>query len=126
MSGKFDQVVSEHQRLKQEQKELKNDWEKADAVYKEKLKKIEDALLRRLMKEGQQSVRTESGLTVYRTPTGSDWDAFYNWVKEENAFEALEKRIKVTFITDYMKTNKGQLPPGVSVYTEYTARIRKS
>ena len=102
-------------------------FKEEDDDLKEKLGRIEAAMLKFLNDTGAQSMATKAG-TFFKqeeiTPQGSDWDAFYNWVREENAFDALERRIKKTFIADYQKANGGALPPGVSVYREYVARVR--
>lgn len=116
-------------KLRDARSELKKDWEKEDAKFKEKLEKIEGALLKFLNETQQNSSKTDAGI-VYRqeeiTPTGADWDAFYGWVAKNNAFDALERRIKKTFIREYMDTHDGGIPPGVSVYREFVVRVRRS
>jgi len=116
-------------KLRDARSELKKDWEKEDAKFKEKLEKIEGALLQFLNETQQNSSKTDAGI-VYRqeeiTPTGADWDAFYGWVAKNNAFDALERRIKKTFIREYMDTHDGGIPPGVSVYREFVVRVRRS
>jgi len=116
-------------KIREARTNLKKDWEAEDEKLKEKLDKIGAALLKFLNETNQNSAKTASG-TVYKqeeiTPTGSDWSAFYDWVARNNAFDALERRIKKTFISEYMSTHDGAIPPGVSVYREYVARIRRS
>lgn len=116
-------------KLRDARSELKKDWEKEDTKFKEKLEKIEGALLKFLNETQQNSSKTDAGI-VYRqeeiTPTGADWDAFYGWVAKNNAFDALERRIKKTFIREYMDAHDGGIPPGVSVYREFVVRVRRS
>jgi hypothetical protein len=108
--------------------EKRRAYEEEERDIKTKMTRLETAMLQHLQETNVESVRTTAG-TVYRTlevtPSGSDWDAFYTWIAENNAFEALERRIKRTFIKEYMDTNDGALPPGVSVYKEYAARVRR-
>ena len=59
-------------------------------------------------------------------PTGQDWEAFYDWIKEHDAFDALERRIKRTFVSKYMDDNDGAIPPGVNVFRRYTVEVRKN
>jgi len=77
---------------------------------------------------GVESVRTAHG-TAYRSieikPTCGDWAAFGNWIIKNEAVEALEKRVKKSFIIEYMETHKNKLPPGISVIREYTVTIRR-
>jgi hypothetical protein len=104
-------------------------YEKEDAELKAKQTKIGNVMLAFLSEHGIDSAATEAG-TFYRqeelTPTGSDWGAFYAWVREHDAFDALERRIKKTFIRQYMDDHEGTIPPGVSVYREYVVRVRRS
>jgi hypothetical protein len=51
---------------------------------------------------------------------------FYVWIKDNDAFDALERRVKKSFIATYMEDNKGELPPGISVMQEYTVTIRRA
>lgn len=90
---------------------------------------IENELLRFLNDNTMESVRTSHG-TFYRkeevVPNGSDWDAFYAWVKENDAFDAFERRIKATFVKTFMEEHAGGLPPGVSVHRRFKAGVRRS
>jgi len=109
--------------------QLKREFDERDDHLKAQLGQIEGHMLKFLQDNNTDSVRTSCG-TVYRqeeiTPTGSDWGALYDWVKENDAFDALERRIKKTFVSDYMKEHEGTPPPGVSVYREYKVRVRKA
>lgn len=108
---------------------LRKKFDQEDGALKENLKTIEAQMLKHLNDSGLESARTDVG-TFYRQeslkPAASDWQAFYGWIKEEDAFDALERRIKATFIKEYMEDNDGALPPGVSVHREYDVRVRKS
>lgn len=109
--------------------ELKRDFEEKDSALKAKLERIEAEMLKFLQENNTDSVKTANG-TFYRqeeiTPTGSDWDALYRWISENDAFDALERRIKKGFVKEYMETHEGGVPPGVSVYREYVVRVRRS
>jgi hypothetical protein len=108
---------------------LKRKFDEEDGKLKAKLERLEGAMLKFLQESGIDSAKTENG-TFYRqeeiTPTGSDWDRFYQWIAENDAFDALERRIKKTFVKEYMETHEGAIPPGVTVYREYVVRVRRS
>lgn len=116
-------------RMRDARQAAKKEWEEKDAEIKKKMERVENEMLRFLNDTQQDASRTESGI-VYRqeevTPTGSDWELFYDWVKKNNAFDALERRIKKTFIKTYMEEHHGGIPPGVSVYREYVVRVRRA
>lgn len=125
----FARVVKTYLKIREARTTLKREYEEKDNKLKEKLNQLEAVLLSHLNESKTESVRTEFG-TFYRqediTPTGSDWDAFYRWIAEHNAFDALERRIKKVFIKEYMDTNGGSIPPGVTIYREFVVRVRRS
>ena len=60
-------------------------------------------------------------------PRATDWTTFYNWIKENDAFEFLHKRITADAIAAYMDQHKDDdvaLPPGVAVEKEFVIRVR--
>lgn len=97
-----------------------------------KLERLQAELLRFMQENKSEAVKTTFG-TVYRQeevkPSCSDWTALDAWEKANpdiNASDILEKRVSKKFITEYMETNDGALPPGISIYREYVARVRRS
>jgi len=97
-----------------------------------KLDRLEAELLRFMQDNKSEAIKTTFG-TVYRQeevkPSCSDWSALDAWEKANpdiNASDILEKRVSKKFITEYMEANDGALPPGVSIYREYVARVRRS
>lgn len=122
-------LVKAYMNLRKARAELKAEFDVKDGELKQKMTKIENVLLAHLNESGQESAKTVYG-TFYKQeeirPMGSDWDAYYRFIKENDAWEGLEKRITRTFITQYMEANKGAIPPGVSVHREYVVRVRKS
>jgi hypothetical protein len=125
----LDRVVKAFVKIRDKRSEEKRAWEAKDRELKDQQETLESFLLGTMQTLGAKSVKTDHG-TVYSaievTPQASDWDAFYAWVAEENAFEALEKRIKKTFVVAYMEDHDGELPPGVQVFRQHTVTIRRS
>lgn len=129
MSVDFNQLVSVYTKIRDKRSQIKKAYEAEDDDLKAKLAKIEAVMLGQLNTSNIDSIRTEAG-TFYRqediTPSCADWQAFYDWVKDNDAFDALERRIKKTFVSDYMERHEGAMPPGVSVYRQYVVRVRKN
>ena len=115
--------------LRKAREELSKAFDIKDKELKDKQELIENQLLQFLNETKQESSRTEFG-TVYRqedlVPSAADWSVIYEWIKENDAWELLEKRLKKTFIKTYSETNKGDLPPGVNVFRKYLVRVRKN
>ena len=99
------------------------------AVLDGQLKSISIELLRRTQERHNKGFTTDFG-TVYIAETMktscADWGVFYEWIqKTPNGFEFLEQRIKSGSVQSYMAKNAGALPPGVNVFREIEARVRK-
>lgn len=107
---------------------LRRQHDDSDKDLKAAQERIENAMLNHLNTHGMESVRTEFG-TFYKQedikPSGADWGALYDWIKEHDAWDALERRIKKTFIAEYMEAHQGALPPGVNVHREFVVRVRR-
>ena len=116
-------------KIRDARSELKAAFEVKDRELKDKQETIEQLLLADMNKSGIESFRTAAG-TAYRTetlvPTGSDWTAFYKWVKENDAFDFIFRRIKADAVKDYMAQNDGKVPPGVSIFGKFGVTIRRT
>jgi hypothetical protein len=89
---------------------------------------ITTELTARAQAEGVDGFKTEFG-TVYMAvdmkTSCQDWGVFYDWIKKEDALDFLERRISSGKVKDYMEAHEGELPPGVSVFKQLEARIRR-
>jgi hypothetical protein len=123
------QVTKAHINIRDARTALRKQYEEADADLKKSQEKLESVMLDHLNRHGMDSVRTEAG-TFYRqeeiTPSAADWNALYDWIKDNDAWDALERRIKRTFVKEYQEAHNGGLPPGISVFREYVVRVRRS
>ena len=124
----YDKLVRTYVKIRDARTALKQTFETEDKKLKDKLETLENFMLQHMNASGVESVKTPAG-TAYRTetmvPTGSDLNAFYKWVRENNAFDFIFRRIKADSVKDYMDQNDGQVPPGVSVYSKYGVTIRR-
>ena len=120
-------LVSAYLKIRDAKNALVRAHEEEKAKLDSKLELVEQALLKFLNDHKMDSAKAGAA-TFYKqeeiTPAGSDWDRFYKWVKKEDAFEA-EKRIKKTFVKEYMEANDGAIPPGVTVHRTYAVRVRR-
>jgi len=91
------------------------------------LKDIEDeiaavdaALLEDLKASGEERVDIKGGMGIKVVssivPTVKDWDAFYAWIKKNNAFYMLERRPSVTGYRDILAAKKSI--PGVESFNK--------
>ena len=124
----LDRLAKVYVKIRDARSERKREWEAQDKEFEQKLHTLGATMLDTLNRTQQESARTAHG-TIYRQieikPNVGDWDALYAWIRNHDAFDALEKRVKKTFVTEYMEMHDGDLPPGVSVLREFVIRVRR-
>lgn len=122
-------VTETYVKIRTARSELKREFEARDDELKAKLGMLENAMLGHLHAHEMESVRTTAG-TFYRQidvkPNITDDKLFYDWIVANDAVgDALERRVKVGFVKEFMDAHDGLPPPGVSVSREYVCRVRK-
>lgn len=99
---------------------------KIDTI-KLKMEKIEAWVKERADEQGVTSFKSEWG-TAFLTTTDyasvSDWDAMLQFVRDNEAYDMLEKRVSKTAVRGYIEANKS-VPPGVNYGTKLEVNIRK-
>ena len=101
---------------------------KEDSALEEQQNVIEAELLNICKETGADGLRTEFG-TVTRSVKKrfwtSDWSSFYDFVKEHDAIELLEKRVAQANMALFLEENPDAVHPGLQVDSRYTAVIRR-
>lgn len=122
-------LASAYIKIRDAKSALNKDHKVKEDKLKSQLKMLENQMLKFMNENNTDSLKTEAG-TMYRQmdvmPSGANWAEFYAWVRENDAFDALQRRVNKGFITTYMEENEGKLPPGISVHREYVCRVRTS
>lgn len=96
------------------------------------LKTYMDAIsaeLQEICKEqGANSISTAKG-TVIRTIKSkfwtNDWQSMYTFIKDNNAFELLERRLHQSNMKTFMEENPETHPPGLNIEREYAITVRR-
>jgi hypothetical protein len=103
-------------------------WEAEDVALEQDQQVLKVLMLDLLNQNGAKSITTAHG-TVYRSerikPSAADWGAIWRWAQDNDGFEIVEKRLKATFIKQYMDEHDGALPPGVNVHREFEVSVRR-
>lgn len=122
-------MVKAYVKLRDARTALKREFEEQDSALKAKMEMLDGEFLRLLETTQVESMKTEFG-TIYRTedviPQAEDWAKFYAYVRENDAFEALEKRITKKHVKEFMEQHDGALPPGVRVFRKFVVNVRRS
>lgn len=126
----MDQVVQAYNAIRDARTARRRAWEEKDLELEEDQRTLKVHMLDLLNKTGAKSIATDAG-TVYRSlkvkPSAADWTAIYDWIAQNpDRFELLEKRLKSTFVKEFMEENEGQAPPGVNVHREYEVSVRRN
>lgn len=126
----LDRVVQAFNAIKDARTAKRRAWEAEDVALEQDQDKLKVLMLDMLNQIGGKSIATDHG-TIYRTekvrPSAADWSAVYAWIMEDpDRFELLEKRLKATFVKQFMEDNDGVIPPGVNVHREYEVAVRRA
>lgn len=116
-------------KLRNLKKKMQDKHKEELAPVNEAMAKLEAFMLQELNNQQLQNVKTAGGATVYKSSRTSvkagDWEAFLNWVKENNAWEFLVRRPAESIVKDYLEEH-GALPPGVLSSTEQKVGVRSN
>ena len=89
---------------------------------------VKTALKDQMLALGVKSVNTTEGTVILSTKTRystQDWDAFKEFMKENDALDLLEKRIAQTNMATFLQENPTLVPPGLNSNSEYAISVRK-
>lgn len=125
----LDKLVQAYKAIGDARTVKRHAWEAEDQQLETGQAQIKAAILQVMNATGATSIRTDHG-TAIRTlktkPSVADWSAVYAWiVADPERFELMEKRVKSTFVKDYMDTHDNQLPPGINVHQEFEISVRR-
>ena len=94
---------------------------------KGKMTKLEAYLKEQMDAQGLTQFKSEYG-TAFLTTTDfanvGNWDEVLQFIKDNEAYDMLEKRVSKTAVREYMDQNK-RVPPGITYGTKLDVNIRK-
>lgn len=121
-------VIEKYIELRDRKQEISNDAKERIAKIDAVLVQMEAAILQEFEAKGFTSVRTEKGTAYRTTRTGAgvaDWETFLEFVKANDLWNMLEKRVAKTAVEQY-KDIHGDLPAGVNWREEIIINVRRS
>jgi hypothetical protein len=102
--------------------------EKDVAALQEQQDIVAKEILEICKEQGASTIRTEHGTISRRTSKRfwtSDWDAFFKFVKEQDAFSLMQQRIHVANMEQFLEENPDLHPPGLNADATQTIVITK-
>lgn len=128
MSFTVEQVVATYLKLRRKKEEIEAETKDRVADVKAKMTKLESWLMQKADEDGVTSFKTPAG-TAFVTSTDfanvADWDAVLTFIKENDAFDMLEKRVSKTAVRAHMDETGG-VPPGITYGSKLGVNIRKA
>lgn len=119
-----DQLAKVYVKIRDKRRAL----EKEAAELKEKETLLASEMLEICKTQGVQTMRTEYGTISRRTSKNywtSDWDSFFKFVKEHDAFSLMFRRINSESMSQFLEENPDVLPPGLNADVTQTVVITK-
>lgn len=123
-----DEVIKAYLALRGQKENLVEKHKAELAPIQENIYKCQAWIQQQLQVQGLQNFKGQSGIAFLQTDTtvkAEDWDATLAWIRDNDAWAFLERRVSKTVVQEYI-TAHGDIPPGLSVKQEVTAHIRKS
>lgn len=124
----LDKLAKTYRKIKGRIQEITTAYETEVEQLKAQLEVLQTSMKDQLLAAGVKSVNTAEGTIILSTSTRyatSDWDAFKQFVIDNNALDLFEKRIAQTNMATFLKENPEKLPPGLNSNSEYTISVRK-
>lgn len=124
----LDKLAKVYRKMSAEIQRLTQEYDNATAAIKAQQDTIKTAIKDEMLRLGVKSVRTDGGTISLSTKTRystDDWDAFKEFIKENDALELLEKRISQSNMATFLEDNPGKVPAGLNSFKEYAISVRK-
>lgn len=120
-------IVRTYMKLRNQKEQIEAETKDRVAKLKEKMSRLEAWIKEKADADGVTSFKTDHG-TAFLTTTDyanvADWDAVLGFIRDNEAYDMLEKRISKLAVRGYIETNKA-VPPGVNYGTKLEVNIRK-
>jgi len=127
MTVTVDSAIGAYMILRRQKEAIENKVKEEVSEIKAKMEKLEAWIKQQADAQGVTSFKTPHG-TAFLTTTDyanvADWDAVLNYIRDNEAYDMLEKRISKMAVRGYIEQNKA-VPPGVNYGTKLEVNIRK-
>ena len=127
MTVQVDDVVATYMKLRSQKEAMEAEVKDRVSTIKAKMEKLEAWIKEQADIQGVTSFKTKHGTAFFTTPDYAnvgDWDAVLDFIRTQEAFDMLEKRISKIAVRGYIEANKA-IPPGVNYGTKLEVNIRK-
>lgn len=109
-------------------REKRKELDRQSAELKEKQDLVAAELLEICKAQGATTIRTAHGTVSKRVTKNywsSDWDSFFKFLKEQDAFSLMQQRINNANMAQFLEENPDLHPPGLNADVNQTVVIIK-
>jgi hypothetical protein len=109
-------------------REARRELAKQDDKLKQQLDVLTEQLLTICKDQGATTIRTQHGTIsrrINRHYWTSDWDSFFKFIKENDAFSLMQHRINNNNMAQFLEENPNLHPPGLQADLNQTIVIVK-
>lgn len=124
----MDKLARVYRKMQTRIQELTAAYETEVEALKAQQDVVKNALKDQMLALGVKSVNTVEGTVILSTKvrySTQDWDAFKEFMKDNDALDLLEKRIAQTNMATFLRDNPTLVPPGLNSNSEYSVSVRK-
>jgi hypothetical protein len=124
---KMEDVVGAYLKLRNKKEAIEGAVKEEVKAIKEKMVKLEAYIKKEADRQGVTSFKTGHG-TAFVTTTDfaqvADWDSVLSFIKKNEAWDMLEKRVSKNAVRGYIDEHK-EVPSGVNYGTRIDINVRK-
>ena len=116
-------------KIRDKRDSLKAKFEDDDKALKDELDTVAAEILVLCKENNADSIRTQAGTIIRRVDTRywtNDWDSMYSFIKDNDAYPLLERRLHQSNLKQFMEENPDKLPMGLQADSKFTVSVRRS
>ncbi len=122
------QLASIYLKIRDEREKIKTAYEEEDKKLAEQMAVVEAEMLEVFRDTESTSIKTPTGTVMRRVATRywtNDWDTMYNFIRDNDAYGLLERRIHQTNMKQFIEENPDVFPPGMLVDSQFKITVRR-
>jgi hypothetical protein len=128
MDADAESLVSAYINIRDERDRIINQQKQTLKELELQLEAVSKALLEICKENKLDGFRTDFGTVSQITKTEywtNDWDSLYKFIKENDAFHLLHKRVNQSGMKEFLDENPDLHPAGLNVDQEYSIRVTR-
>ena len=127
MKVQISKVIDTYLKLRGEKETVEAEAKEKVSKIKEQMAKLEAYIKERADEQGVDSFKTKVGtafLTTVDFAQVADWDATLEFIKDNEAYDLLEKRVSKRAVRGYIEEQK-EVPAGINYGTRIDVNVRR-